>query len=300
MERTVEEIARKMDALGLWGAIAPYNWALKPAGTVFPYFCTTMLGDCKPVKVRFLLLEGWQTLHDYVHVRVDRNFGFYSSPIELPHFELVVLENGDCKLFRHDTGYMPTEVAGKGRLLAARLLWEAYGVMLRLETDPKLPMRFADEKAVFARVEVGPGAWEDRPLEIPTPPPHIEKISFEKAEIKRAQDRPFAPTEVLHVGFGLVPGLMTKEPRPRCVYRLVVYDPASKTLVADKRVSLTPEGGLRHMWETMPSEFLRVLVESGRIPGEVKVASGRVFRMLRPLCMELPFKLSLHDNLELP
>ena len=214
MERTVEEIARKMDALGLWGAIAPYNWALKPAGTVFPYFCTTMLGDCKPVKVRFLLLEGWQTLHDYVHVRVDRNFGFYSSPIELPHFELVVLENGDCKLFRHDTGYMPTEV--------------------------------------------------------------------------------------LHVGFGLVPSLMTKEPRPRCVYRLVVYDPASKTLVADKRVSLTPEGGLRHMWETMPSEFLRVLVESGRIPGEVKVASGRVFRMLRPLCMELPFKLSLHDNLELP
>ena len=127
-----------------------------------------------------------------------------------------------------------------------------------------------------------------------------KKISFDKAEIKRAQDRPFIADEVLHVDFGLVPNLMTKEPRPRCVYRLVVFDPATKTTVADKRVSVSPESGLRHVWETMPAQFLKLLIENGRVPGEVKVASGRVFRMLRPLCMELPFKLSLHDRLELP
>ena len=300
MERTVEDIARKMDALGLWGAVAPFNWAVKPHGTVFPYFCTTMSGEQKPVKVRFLMLEGWQTLHDFVHTRIDRDFGFYSSPIEFPHLELVILENGDMRLFRHDTGYMPVEADERGRALAARLLWEAYGVMLRLETDPKLPMRFAGEKAVFARVETAPGVWEDRPLEIPAPPPHVEKISFDKAEIKRAQDRPFIADEVLHVDFGLVPNLMTKEPRPRCVHRLVVFDPATKTTVADKRVSVSPESGLRHVWETMPAQFLKLLIENGRVPGEVKVASGRVFRMLRPLCMELPFKLSLHDRLELP
>ena len=300
MERTVEDMARKMDALDLWGVIAPYNWAIKPFGTVFPYFCTTLLGDRKPVKARFLLLEGWQTLHDFVRTRVDSNFGFYSSPIEFPHLELVVLANGETRLFRHDTGYMPVAADARQRALAARLLWEAYGVMLRLEADPKLPMRFAGDKAVFARFETSAGVWEDRPLEIPAPPPHVEKVSFDKAELKRAQDRPFKADDVLHVHFGLVPQLMTQEARPRCVYRLVVYDPATKTTVAERRVSMAPGGSLRSLWEDMPAAFLRTLVEIGRVPGGVKVVSGRVFRMLRPLCMELPFKLSLHDRLELP
>lgn len=85
MEGTYESIARKMDALGIWGSLLPYNWAVKPLGTVFPYFCMTMRGDRKPVKVRFLMLEGWQTLHDFVRARADRDFGFYSSPIEFPH-----------------------------------------------------------------------------------------------------------------------------------------------------------------------------------------------------------------------
>ena len=39
MERTIEDIGAKMDALGVWEAVAPYNWAVCPKGTVFPYFC---------------------------------------------------------------------------------------------------------------------------------------------------------------------------------------------------------------------------------------------------------------------
>ena len=30
MERSVEETGAKMDALGLWDSLAPYNWAVKP------------------------------------------------------------------------------------------------------------------------------------------------------------------------------------------------------------------------------------------------------------------------------
>lgn len=298
MEHSVEDIARKMDALNLWSVIAPFNWAVKPLGTVFPYFCTTMAGGNRLVKVRFLMLEGWQTLHDFVRVRVDRNFGFYSSPIEFPHLELVILANGEAKLFRHDTGYMPVEADERQRALAARILWEAYGVMLRLESDPKLPMRFAGEKAIFARIEKTGGVWEDCPLEISEPPPHVEKVSFDKADIKRAQDRPFANTDVFHVDFALLPNVMTKEKRPRCVYRLIAFDPATKSVLFDRRASVSTEMGLKGLWEAMPAQFLKALNELGRIPGEVKVANGRMFRMLRPLCMELPFKLSLHDKLE--
>lgn len=299
MERSVEEIGAKMDALGLWPTLAPFNWAVKPAGTVFPYFCTVMKGEKSPVKVRFLMLEGWQTLHDFVRARADRNFGFYTTPIEFPHLELVVLESGEMKLFRHDTGYVPVEATAAQRQLAARILWEAYGVMLRLESEPKLPMKFAGEKAVFARVEDAKGVWTDVPFVIPPPPPYTEKISFDKEVLRRAKDLPFVREAALHVDFRILPNVMTKEaPRPRSVYQLLAYDPATKTVAIDLRASFTPEGGLKGLWEAMPAQFLKAVVMRGKVPGEVKVRSGRVFRMLRPLCIELPIRLSLHDALE--
>lgn len=301
MERTVEQIGAKMDALGLWQAISAYNWAVKPSGTVFPYFCVTLQGDGNPVKIRFLMLEGWQTLHDFVRTRADRNFGFYSSPMEFPHLEMVVLADGGIRLFRHDPGYVPVEASGAQRELAAKLLWEAYGVMLRVEANPKLPISFADEKAVFARVESVKGEWEDAPLEIPAPPPHVEKISFETADIKRAKDLPFEPSASLHVDFRLLTNVITRDaPRPRCVYKLIAVDPETKEVVADMRASVSPDCGLKEMWEEMPSRLLKAIIGRGRVPGEIKVASGRVFRMVRALCMELPFKLVMQEDMELP
>ena len=298
MQHTVEEIGARMNALELWKLLEPFNFAVKPRGTVFPYFCTVLMGDRKPVKVRFLLLEGWQTLHDYVRTRIDRNFGFYSTPFEMPHLELVILEDGSMKLFRHDTGYMPVEANEVQRSFAARILWEAYGVMLRVETDNRLPMKFSGEKAIFARVETADGVWEDRPLEIPNPPPHTEKVSFPKVDIKAAQDLPFVKDDVLELDFALLPNVMTKEPRPRCVYELKAVDPKTGERAIGARVSIHPEAGLRGMWESMPVQVLKEFVRRGKVPGELKVRTGRVFRMLRPLCMELPFKLSLHDKLE--
>ena len=296
MKRLPEEIGAKMNALGLWDVLEPYNFAVKPKGTAFSYFFTILKGDGKPVTVRFLMLEGWQTLHDYVRTRIDRNFGIYSTPVELPHLELVVLTNGETKVFRHDTGYMPLEAAGAQRDLAARILWEAYGVMMRVEGDARLPMRFSADKAIFARVETADGQWEDRPLEIPDPPPYTEKVSFPKQDIKTAQDLPFAKEDVLELDFGLLPNVMTKEARPRCVYELKAVDPKTRTVVVASRVSVHPEAGLRGLWESMPAQVLKELIRLGKVPGEIKTRSGRVFRFLRPLCLDLPFKLSLHDH----
>ena len=295
MAKTPEEIGARMDALGLWKLLEPYNFAVKPRGTAFPYFCTVLLDDAGPVRVRLLLLEGWQTLHDYVRTRVDRNFGVYSSPVEMPHLELVFPAAGGPKLFRHDTGYVPSEANGAQRALAAKLLWEAYGVLLRLENDPRLPMSFSAEKAIFARVETMPEVWEDRPLVIPDPPPVQERMTFAKADLKAAQDLPFAKDDVLEIDFRLLPNVMTKEPRPRSVYGLRAVDPKTGETIVDSRVSVHPEAGLHGLWETMPAQVLRELIRQGRIPGEIRTRSGRIFRFLRPLCLELPFRLTLHD-----
>lgn len=300
MNRSVLEIGRKMDALELWQSIAPYNWAIKPRGTVFPYFCCVLAGDGKPVKVRFLMLEGWQTLHDFIRTRVDLNFGVFSSPIEFPHFELVILESGEMKMFRHDAGYMPHETTDDQNAFVSRILWEAYGVMLRLESEPKLPIRYVAEKAMFSRYEVSDGVWEDRPLKIPDPPPYVEKISFEKKDVARAKDIPFIRDEVMHVDFRLVPSIMTREARPRSVYQLIGYVPATDAVLIDRRASIGADTGLKGLWEGMPRQLLKAMIEVGHIPGEIRVPSGRVFRMLRPLGLELPFKLTLHDKLKFP
>ena len=286
-----------MDALGLWDPLEPYNVGLKPRGTVFPYFGTILKEKGASVKVRFLLLEGWQTLHDFVRTRLDRDFGFYSSPIELPHLELVVLTSGEARLFRHDTGYMPAEAKGPQRTLGARLLWEAYGILMRMESDPKLPLRYADDKAIFARVETAENQWEDAPLVIPDPAAYAEKVSYPKADVKAAQDLPFAADETLDLDFRLLPNVMTKEARPRCVYGLVAIDAKTGERAFECRVSVLPEVGLRGLWESMPVQVLKELVQRGRVPGEIRLRSHRVFRLLRTLCPELPFKLSLHDAL---
>ncbi len=297
MERTAEEIGAKMDALGLWEAVSQCNWAVCPKGTVFPYFCTAIIERNTPVKARFLMVEGWQTFHDFVRTRIDPSFGFYSTPMEISHFEFVVSNAGEMRLFRHDPCYMPRLANERERALCARIMWESYGFMLRLESDRSLPMRFAADKAMFARVEHAEGKWDDEALPIPDARPHVEKITFAKADLAKAKDLPFASEEKMAVDFALLPGLTTKEPRPRCAYRLLAIDMGANQPIVSDIVSPVPDGGLRQMWEGVAPRLLKHLLARGKIPGEIMVRTQRLFRMLRPLCLDLPLKLSLHDSI---
>lgn len=295
---TLEELGKKLDALNLWDAVVPYNWVVKPAGVVFPYFCTFLKGDGSVVKIRFLILEGWQTFHDYIRTRIDRNFGYYLTPMEMPHFELVITAQGETAVFRHDPGYMPRTLDERERALCLKILWEAYGVMMRIEADRKLPLQFASEKSMFARVEDSSGVWSDAPMSIPDPRPYVEEVSFPTVLISKAKDLPLDPAMSVAVDFKLLPNVMTKEARPRCAYQLIVVDLSTGIKILQDKISVSVEGGLKAMWQSMPSRVLTGLLEYGRLPVVVKVVSGRVFRFLRSLCLELPIKLSLHDKIE--
>ena len=286
-----------MDGLGLWDAVARSNWAVCPKGTVFPYFCSVMKEENSLVKVRFFMVEGWQTFHDYIRTQVDNSFGFYSTPMEIAHFELVLFGTGAVRLFRHDPCYMPRVANEAERALCAKILWECYGVMMRIEADERLPLRFASEKAMFARVEDASGAWSDAALPIPTPRPHVESVSFAKADLAKAKDLPFSSDDRIAVDFALALGLATSEARPRCVYRLVAVDCTTGERFVSETSSPSPDGGLKAMWEGVAPRLLKHLLARGRIPGEIQVRSQRLFRMLRPLCLDIPFRLSLHDDL---
>ncbi len=297
MDFTAEEIGKKMDELGIWNPVSAYNWAVCPKGVVFPYFCTAILERGTAVKVRYLMIEGWQTFHDFVRTRADPSFGFYSTPMEMAHFELVIMHSGEMRLFRHDPCYLPRLANERERALSAKILWESYGVMMRVETDSSLPMRFAAEKAMFARVEGADGKWSDEALAIPEPRAHVEQISFAKADLAAAKDLPFAAEEKIMVDFSLMTGVATQEKRPRCAYRLLAVDAATHKPVVSDTISPSPEGGLRAMWEGVAPRLLKHILAMGKVPGEIMVCSPRLFRMLRPLCIDVPARLSLHDSL---
>ena len=297
---TVSEIGSRIDSLDLWDKIRPYHWALKPRGTALPYFCVIMKCDIAPIKARILLLEGWKTFQDFMRLRLDRSFGFYSSPEEFNFYELVVLSNGeDNRLFRHETGYKPVEVRGAGEELCRKMLWEVLGMMMRVENDSQLPLKFATDRAIFARVEGADGIWRDEPLEVPVPQPHVERISIEANDVKQAKDLVFAPEEVLDLDFRIMPGLYTTESRPRCIYMLCATDAKTGERVIFDSLVISHETGLRRAWESVPQRVVKHMLARKRVPGEIRLLSQRMFRIMRPLCIHIPFKLSLHDKLPL-
>ena len=296
--RNIDEIANKMSALGVWRKILPSHWAIKARGVAFPYFCATMGSPpAGPVKWHFMLLDGWQTFHDYLHVRMDSNFGFYSTPYEMPHYEVAVLKNGEAKVFRHDPGYVARVPNEREAELCSRLLWEAYGVMLRIESEPTLVMKYASENAIFCRTETAHGTWRDEPLALVQPRPHTETISFLKKDVSAAKDLPLAADERLALDLRILPGLHFMVDRPRTVYGLLAIDMKTRKKVINRKMGVNPETGLRGIWEALPSRLIKEFIERGHLPGELMVMSGRVFRMLRTLCADFPFKLSLHDSI---
>lgn len=293
------EIAKKIDGLDLWKKLIPHNWALRPLGSIYPYFCIFLGPDRPEVKFRLLLLEGWQTMHDFVRLRLDRSWSFYTSPIELNHFELVYLVTGEIGAFRHDTGYLPRPISEKEDVLLKKLLWQVYGMMIRIEADDNIPMSFAANKAIFARREAGRGKWVDEELKLIPMRPHVEHIEYRREMMKKAKDLPVKKDIAFEVDLRIVFGKATNEPRPKLIYEYIAVDASSRKVVARRQTAFDQEKGLRGIWEGLPGLMLETFLEKGMIPGEIKVKSKRVYRLLGPLTMELPFRLSLHKDLAL-
>ena len=158
-------------------------------------------------------------------------------------------------------------------------------------------MKFAAEKSVFARVESADGKWSDAPLAVPDPRPYVECVKFSKKAVEKAKDLPIDAGLKVLLDFRMLNGAQTLHPRPRTVYALAAADAATGARLFFSQTSVEPEAGLKAMWESMPEKALEEIIGLGRVPGEICLVSGRVFRMLRALCVELPFKLSLHDSL---
>lgn len=296
---TIAEIAAMMENLGVWEIMRKSNWTLRPRGVAVPYFCILVNGAKGDIVVRrLLLLEGWQTMHDYVRMTMDRNFGYYISPYEMPHYELAFLRDGKTQLYRHDPGYLAVPIKDEEITdTIYGMLWEVYGVMMRLEEDSGLAIKYASEKAMFSMVEGADGKWREESFPIIDPKPYVEKVSFPKAELSKAKDLPMEKELVIEFDFRVIEGVLTKERKPRMIYELRGVDAKTGKVEFAGRMSVSQDFGLKDMWQSMPILMLKLMISRGRVPGEIKVQSARVFRLLRGMCIEIPFKISMNDAL---
>ena len=301
--KDVNEIAKAIASLNLWEKAAAHNWALVPQTSELPYLASAMVENKKgsPVIGRLHLFPGFVPFRDFMLSRRMSDFGVGMSPMDFDHFELVSAKRGVTNLFVYEPGFVPRALTDDERAFIAPLLYECYGLMLRLDENPDLPLAYVKENALFARKEVSENVWIDGPLKLPDERqnPYTEQVSLNKAKCAAAAKLPVAGAEKWEVDFVMVPSYQTREKRARFLYVLAAVDAATGERRVWEQMSVDGKpGGLKRMWEAHAQRVLdRILVE-GRIPGALHVRSPRMARFLRPLGMQLPFKLVQHAKLQ--
>lgn len=296
------EAARAIAALDPWERAARHNWALVPQTSEEP-FIVSALDERKaagPVAGRLRIFRGFAAFRDFVVSRQVPDFGVGMGPMDFRHYEVAGLKDGGVEIFSYEPGFVPQPPTAEERRLLAPLLRECYGLLLRMEEAPDLPLAYAEKKAMFARKEVVEGVWVDGPFLLPEEGAvqQMERIGLSRKACAQAKALPVFPKEVWEADFALVPSCRTPEPRPRFLYLFAAVNAASGERMAWERLSVGgEEDGLRHLWEGHAQRLLDRIVAWGRVPGEVHVRSGRMQRFLRPLGMQLPFKLVQHAKL---
>lgn len=295
------EITRALAALNHWGRAAKHNWALVPQTSAEPFVVTAVdeRKNAGPVAGRLLLFPGFATFRDFMITRQVRDFGVETGPVDFRHYEAVGLKNGDVELFSYEPGYVPLPPSPDERKVLAPLLLECYGLLLRMEENPDLPLAYMDKKAMFARKEVVDGVWVDGPFLLPGEAvQQTEQVVLSRRACTKAKELPVFPKEVWEIDFVLVPAYHTQEPRPRFLYLLAAVNAATGERMVWEKLSVDgKENGLKRLWEGHAQRLLDAVVAWGRVPGEVHVRSGRMMRFLRPLGLQLPFKLVQHAKL---
>ena len=298
------EIAAAIAELNVWDKVSAHNWALVPQTSEEPYIVTAgpeKDRDKGPVVGRLLLFPGFENFRNFAITRRVPEFGVWMSPLEFRHWEVIAVRKGPAEIFGYLPGYVPQPPSPADQAFLAPLLYESLGVLMRVEEDPQLPLRyFEKEHALFARKEVVEGVWQDGPLRMPPDDEvkFVERIQLDTAKCKLAAKLPVAADEKWEVDFVMVPSYQTREARSRFLYVLAAVDAATGERRVWEQMSVDGKpGGLKRMWEAHAQRMLDRILVLGRVPGELHVRTGRMMRFLRPLGLQLPFKLVQHAKL---
>ena len=297
---TLDSDAKAIVALGAWKRAETYNWVLAPQTSEEPLIVHVDPKSEGNVAGRLLFFPGFSAYRDYALLMQAPDLGLAISPIDVTHWALVGLADGGYELHTYRTGYAPHLADASDRAFLAPLVHECLGLLMRFEEEPELPAKFASDQSMFSRKEGLDGKWHDSPFPMPKDPPapHRERISLGQRECVAAARLPFAEGEVWQVDFFGVPACRTEEPQPRIMYLFAAVDARTglrrtwdRMSVSSRSADAPSSAALKPLWESLAQRLLQAILKNGRIPGAVEVRSGRMARFLRPLGLQIPFRL---------
>lgn len=307
-----DDVAKAIAALGVWSKVKPCQWAVLPKLSEQAFICLAAAApkteSADPVAGRLLVFPGYGSFNLFALREKMHDFGVATCVAELEHWCIEARESGATQILQMVPGFVPRKPElPKERELLAAVMYECYGVMLRCEEDPDLLLRHIQDKALFARWQNADGSWRDGEYRVPVNAisNYTEKISMSKADIDKAKMLPMHDGERWLAEFSLVDNMITNEREARFAYVFAVAkdDGELKTaarLSVGSRIPGMPVADasepLRILWEQLAQRLLNVFLEAGYVPGEVTVPSARLMRFLRPLAMQLPFRLALRSN----
>ena len=307
MDQTnIDDVAKAIASLNMWKKASKYCWALVSELFDMPLIACVNDAQNGPIAGRLMLFNGFAAHRDYLIFNQSKDISFAVSPLDFDHFEVIGLKDGGAEVFDYRPGFVPVHPDEETRRLLAPVLSECYGMLLRIEDDPELPARYRSENAMFSRREGLDGRWTDSPLK----PPEsraltwTESVSLDRAKCSRAARFDMAQGEAWETDFIQMPLFHTEDEKPRIMFMFAAVDAKTGERRVWEKMAVDPSiprngtlDALKQMWESLASKMLDGVLARGAVPSEIHVRTQRLMRFLRPLGLQIPFKIVLHGQL---
>lgn len=302
----INAVARAITALNAWKRVNGANWGIVSQMLERPLIVSGGDAVRQPVAGHILLFNGLEAYRDFRIFQGNRDISYATSPADIDHCEIVGFKDGSAQVIDFRPGFAPKPVVGDLAAALAPAVYECYGLLLRMEDEPGLTGSYAAENALFSRVEGLDGKWRDAPLKLPADGSFswTERISYDKAKCAKASRFDLATEEVWEADFIPMPIFRTEGDNARIMYLFAAVDVRTGERRVWRKLSVDPSAArdgtlepLKPLWESLASLLLEGILAFGKVPGAIHVNSGRMMRFLRPIGLQLPFKLVHHKML---
>lgn len=305
-KNNIDEVAKAIAALKVWKKASKYNWALVSELFDKPLIAAVNPTPQGPIAGRLLLFNGFLAHRDFLIFRQNPDLSFATSPIDFDHYEVIGLKDGSAEIYDYRPGFIPVHPDAETRALLVPVIYECYGLMLRIDEDPELPALYMKDQALFSRREGLDGKWHDAPLR----PPNLdtvtwtERVGLDRVKCAQAVRLNMEPEEVWEADFTQMPLYRTDDRQARMMFLFAAVDAKTGERRVWQKLAVDPSiprngtlDAMKPLWESLAAHVLDGVIRRGKVPSAIYVRNQRMMRFLRPLGLQLPFKLVLHREM---
>ena len=151
-KNNIDEVAKAIASLKAWKNASKYNWALVSEMFEKPLIACVNIPENGPIAARLMLFNGFAAHRDFMIFTQNQDVSFALSPIDFDHYEVVALKDGKVEVLDYRPGYAPVHPDEETCSILAPVLYECYGLMMRLEDDPEIPAMYKGENSMFSPI----------------------------------------------------------------------------------------------------------------------------------------------------